>query len=306
MKTNNIFKVVICSFLGLAAASCAEKMEYTPAPLEDATKTYVRADETAPRNLDIDGTDILVPFVRNTKTGALDVNVALSDTSGIFTLKTPTITFAEGDSTAFAAVSYSYDALVPDIVYSLSVAITSEGVTSEYAAAAFPLACKKAWQDLGMAQWYDAWWIGGPFEKRLLKSPTGIELYRLVNPWDQQSVVAAELEFVEEMPYLEFFITDKGEIIYAPVFKADGTVAPTTVLDLGFKMSGMTLHMLHPLGQGDTASAAQNAMVMDKVAQFCWYPILNFTGSSFSWWGKTSYAYISFPGGPDLAELLEL
>ena len=146
----------------------------------------------------------------------------------------------------------------------------------------------------------------GSNEQKVPDSPTGIELYRLVNPWDQQSVVATELEFVEEMPYLEFFITDKGEIIYAPVFKDDGTVVPTTVLDLGFKMSGMTLHMLHPLGQGDTASAAQNAMVMDKVAQFCWYPILNFTGSSFSWWGSTSTAYISFPGGPDLSELLGL
>lgn len=304
MKTNNIFKVVICSFLGLAAAACAEKVEYTPAPLEEAGKTYVRADETAPRNLDIDGADILVPFVRNTKTGALDVNLALTDTSGIFTLKTPTISFAEGDSTAFAAVSYSYDALIPDIVYSLSVTVTSEEVTSQYAASAFPLACKKAWQDLGMAQWYDEWWIGGPYEKRLLKSPTGIELYRLVNPWDQQTITESGLEFVEEMPYLEFFIADDGSVIYAPVFKDDGTVVSSTVLDLGFKMDGMTLHMLHPLGQGDTASAAENVMVEENLAQICWYPILNFTGSSFSWWGVTSYAYISFPGGPDLNEIL--
>jgi hypothetical protein len=47
-------------------------------------------------------------------------------------------------------------------------------------------------------------------------------------------------------------------------------------------------------------------MVMENVAQFCWYPILNYSGGSFSWWGVTAVAYISFPGGPDLAELLGL
>ncbi len=293
MKTNNIFKVALCSFMAMSLAACVEEA-YVPAPAEDASKTYVRADETAPRNLDINGADILVPFVRNNASGALDVTVALADTSGLFTLKNTTVSFASGETTAYAEVSYSYDSLDPAAVYAISVNITNEDVTSQYAAAGFPMTCKKAWQDLGIAQWYDDWWIDGPFEKQLLKAPDGTETYRLVNPWDKESVVNGGLDFVSEVPYLEFYIDENGTITYA------------SMLNMGFMFSGMTCHMLHPSARNDAASAAQNVMVMENVAQFVWYPILNYSGGSFSWWGVTSVAYLSFPGGPDLAELLGL
>ena len=265
MKTNNIFKVVLCSMFAMSLAACVEEA-YVPAPVEDSSKTYVRADETAPRNLDVDGSDIMVPFVRTNTSGAMDVTVALADTSGIFTLNSTTIT----------------------------VAMTTEDAASQYSAVALPMTCKKAWQNLGMAQWYDDWWIGGPFEKQLLKAPDGTETYRLINPWDKQSVIDGGLDFVSELPYLEFVINE------------DGSISWGDVMNLGFTFSGKTCHHLHPSKQGNAEAAAMNVMVMENVAQFCWYPILNFTGSSFSWWGSTAVAYISFPGGPDLAELLGL
>ncbi len=293
MKTNNIFKVVLCSMFAMSLVACVEEA-YVPAPAEDSSKTYVRADETAPRNLDIDGADIQVPFVRNNASGALDVTIALADTSGLFTLKSTTVSFASGETTAYASVSYSYDSLDPAAEYAITVAMTSEDVASEYTAAALPMTCKKAWQNLGMAQWYDDWWIGGPFEKQLLKAPDGTETYRLINPYDKQSVIDGGLDFVSELPYLEFVINE------------DGAISWGEVMDLGFTFSGMTCHHLHPSAQGNDADAAKNVMLAEDLAQFCWYPILNFTGSSFSWWGSTSVAYISFPGGPDLAELLEL
>lgn len=293
MKTNNIFKVVLSSFVALSLAACVEEA-YVPAPVEDSSKTYVRADETAPRNLDIDGSDIQVPFVRNNTSGAMDVTVALTDPSGIFTLKNSTVSFASGEKTAYAYVSYSYDALVPETEYSISVTVTDESVVSQYSSNAFPITCKKAWQNLGMAQWYDDWWIGGPFEKQLLKAPDGTETYRLMNPWDQESVVNGGLSFTKEVPYLEFVVAEDGSISYA------------SMLNMGFTYSGMTCHMLHPSQRKDDASTAKNKMVMENVAQFCWYPILNYSGGSFSWWGVTAVAYISFPGGPDLAELLGL
>ena len=293
MKTNNIFKVVLCSMFAMSLAACVEEA-YVPAPVEDSSKTYVRADETAPRNLDVDGADIMVPFVRSNTSGAMDVTVALADTSGIFTLKNNTVSFASGEATAYAAVSYSYDALDPAAVYAITVAMTTEDAASEYTAVALPMTCKKAWQNLGMAQWYDDWWRGGPFEKQHLKAPDGTETYRLINPWDKQSVIDGGLDFVSELPYLEFVINE------------DGSISWGDVMNLGFTFSGKTCHHLHPSKQGNAEAAAMNTMVMENVAQFCWYPILNFTGSSFSWWGSTAVAYISFPGGPDLAELLGL
>ena len=297
MKTNNMFKAALCAVLGLSLVSCAEDA-YVPAPKEDASKTYVRADETAPRNLDIDGADILVPFVRTNTSGALDVTVALTDTSGLFTLKNSTVSFAAGEATATAALSYSYDALIPDIEYSIIVSLTS-GEFSEYTATALPLTCKKAWQNLGIAQYCDTWWYedaDGLFitEKQLIKAPDGTETYRLLNPYDKATVERIGMEFVNEIPYIEFVINEDGSISYA------------SMINLGFRMQGMTVHLLHPSARKDEASVAQNKMVMENVAQFVWYPILNYNNGAFSWWGVTSQAYISFPGGPDLAELLEL
>lgn len=285
-KTFN--KIVFGSFLSLALVACETKFEYTPAPMEDPSKNYVKVDETAPRNLDIDGSDILVPFVRKDTTSAMTITVALSDTSGLFTLKSTTVSFAVGEATANAEVSYSYDALDPASTYALSVSLAS-GDKSEYTAVTLPMTCKKAWQNLGIAQWYDSWWIGGPFEKQLLKAPDGTETYRLINPWDQASVVDGGLDFVKELPYFEFVINEDGSIVYDDI-------------DLGFTYSGKTCHNWFPAGVIDSA-VSQNKMVMENVAQIMWIPLMNNGGS---WWGKAVPAYISFPGGPDLAELLGL
>ncbi len=293
MKINNIFKAIPAFVLGLALVACTEGYKYTPAEQEPA-KTYVGADMSATRNLDVDGSDILVPFVRSSADGDLSVNVYIDDPSGLFTLKNQTVTFASGETTANAVVTYSYDALDAAETYDFSVGISSEENLSQYRAAAFPLSCKKAWQKLGTCQFYDDWWTGGPFEKQLIKAPDGTETYRLLNPWSKDEVIDGGLDFVNEIPYLEFTIDEDGSIHYADI------------LNMGFMFSGMTCHMLHPSVRGDDESAAQNMMVMDDVAQFCWYPVLNYKNGSFSWWGVTSVAYISFPGGPDLADLLGL
>lgn len=289
MKTDNILKVVACAAMGLAFAACANVDEYTPAPQEDASKTYVRVDDTAPRSLDVDGADIIVPLIRTNTTGTMDVTVALQDTSGLFKLNSTTVSFASGETTANASVSYSYDALDPEAVYSIEVAITSEGVTSEYSPVALPMSCKKAWQNLGMAQWYDDWWIGGPFEKLLLKAPDGTETYKLIDPWDKENVEAGGFGYTNALD-LVFFVAEDGTITYDDI-------------TLGFTYSGMTCHMWHPATMGDDASVSENAMIAENVAQFCWYPVLNNGGS---WWGVSSYAWISFPGGPDLSEMLGL
>lgn len=288
MKTNNMFKAALCAVLGLSLVSCAEDA-YVPAPQEDASKTYVRVDASVARNLDIDGSDIQVPFVRNNKSGAMDITVALADTSGLFTLKSTTVSFAADKDTAYAAVSYSYDDLDPAAEYAITVSMTNEDVASQYTAVSLPMTCKKAWQNLGIAQWYDSWWIGGPFEKVLLKAPDGTETYRLVNPWDEASVIEGGLEFVKELPYFEFVINEDGSIVYDDI-------------DLGFTLSGRTCHNWYPAGVVDSA-VPQNKMIMENVAQIMWVPLMN-NGSS--WWGKAVPAYISFPGGPDLSELLEL
>ena len=297
MRINQLSKAISAFAIGLALLACSKEFNYTPAEPEDASKTYVTVDMSAPRSLDIDGADINLTFVRNNASGPLEVGLVLNDESGIFKLESPTAKFADGEKTANAVVSYSYDALVPETIYNISVAVANADYTSQYMPSAFPVACKKAWQNLGMAQWYDDWWIGGPFEKQLLKSPDGSETYRLINPWDEAAVTAGGLTFESELPYLEFTIDEQGLISWGG---DEGRI------DLGFSFSGMTCHNLHPAKRNDADSVAANCMVLENVAQFCWYPILAYSNGSFRWWGVTSVAYISFPGGPDLATLLGL
>lgn len=303
MKKINITIAVSAVALVFALAGCDKPFEYTPSPVEDSSKTFVGADVNAARNIEAAGEDILIPFVRSNKSGALEVNLFLEDTTGIFSLVTPTITFADGDSLVNASVSYDYTDLVMDVNYTFSVGISDKEVISEFLPSVFPVSCIKAWENLGTVQWYDEWWTGGPFEKTLLKSPDGSENYRLINPWSEEEIVNGGLTFVTELPYLEFSIDEDGYISYG------------TELNMGFQFNGRTCHMLHPsilvaFGVFDEAAAAAEAanskMVLPNVAQFYWYPVMNYTGSNFSWWGSSSAAYISFPGGPDLTELLGL
>lgn len=294
MKTT-INKIVLGSFLSLALVACVDNYEYTPAPQEDANKTYVKVDETTPRNLDVDGSDIIVPFVRTNASSAMDITVALNDTSGLFTLKNTTVSFAAGETTANAEVSYSYDALDPAATYGITVGMTA-GEASEYTAVALPMTCKKAWQNLGMAQFYEGFWFGAfigenyIFEKQLLKAPDGTETYKLVDPWDKATSDAIGYAYFGPSPDFIFYIDEEGYITYPDI-------------DLGISPDGSrTTHYWFPKGVID-ADIEKNRMVMENVAQIMWIPLLN---NGASWYGQSFPAYISFPGGPDLAEVLGL
>lgn len=295
MKKNFIALAVSACAIAIALASCEEAFVYVPGEAEDVSKTYVGALISASRSVEAAGADIDVPFFRNSKEGALEVSLYIEDTTGIFTLVNPTITFADGDSVATAKVSYDYADLEKDVVYNIVVGVSNDDLISEYLPSSFPVAIIKAWQNLGIAQFYDDWWIGGPFEKTLLKSPDGSETYRLVNPWDKASVEDGGLTFVSEIPYFEFSVDEKGVITY------------NSVLNMGFTFSGYTCHMLHPSVRKSDEEAAKNVMVLENVAQFNWYPCLDYDPiEGFLSWGTYAVAYISFPGGPDLVEFLDL
>ena len=301
MKTNSIFKIALGSLVGLAFAACADEVAYTPAPQEDATKNYVKVDETAPRKLEVDGADIKVPFVRTNAAGAMDVAVAIQDTSatGIFSLKNNTISFADGETTAYAVVTYSYDALDPTTSYLITVGLANETDGSMYTAINLPMTCSKAWQNLGVAQFYEGWWTEALVERQLLKAPDGSETYRLVAPFDAATVEAAGLTWAGGMPYIEFAIDENGTVTY------DG------ILDLGIGISGYRAFNAHPTALGYSSYAPYNQVLAEGLVRFYWIPVYGVNATSvgkgsYGWWSQISAAYVSFPGGPDLVEVLGL
>ena len=291
MKTNNIFKVVLSSFVALSLAACVEEA-YVPAPVEDSSNTYVRADETAPRNLDIDGTDIQVPFVRNNTSGAMSVTVALTDPSGLFSLNSNTVSFADGQKTAYASVSYSYDDLDPTSEYSISVVITDEDAVSQYTANAFPMTCKKAWKKLGKGQFADMYFIGIISEKEFIQSPDGTPKYRMLNPFTKAEIQAAGCSFEKEIPYIEFTIGEDGSVYWGDYFST------------GFGYGSYSIFYGNPNWyNGNAEAAAQNAVVGENLIQIC-YVATAVSGGKIAGSYGMGYSYMSLPGGPDLNELL--
>lgn len=291
MNTNILSKVVFGSFLALALAACTEEFVYTPAPQEDATKTYVKVDETVQRSYDVDGSDILVPFVRTSGDGAQEITVALADTSGLFSLKSTTVSFAAGETTAHAAVTYSYDAMDPNATYGFTVSIAS-GETSQYTPIALPLTCKKAWKKLGKGQFADTFFIGIISEKEFIQSPDGTPKYRMLNPFTKDEIESAGCVFESEIPYIEFTIGEDGSVYWGDYFST------------GFGDGSYSIFYGNPNWyNGNAEAAAQNAVVGENLIQIC-YVATAVSGGKIAGSYGMGYSYMSLPGGPDLNELL--
>lgn len=298
---NYTFRALAALSVGLALFAC-KKDEYVPAE-QEPIQTYVGADITAPRQIDADGSAIVVPFTRNKVAEELDVTVFLSDASGIFSLDNASLHFDVGQETAYTTLSYSYDDLVPETVYNLAVELASTEYASEYRPVAFPIAAKKAWKKIP-AQFYDDWFVCQVVDKVLLQSPDGSETYRLMNPWTKEDLaiadpqdgdIASTFEYTGGLDYIEFSVAEDGKISWG---------GKNAIINLPMNGYGMTLHMLHPSKRSDAASVAKNKMLMDGLAQFCWYPVLGYKNGSFSWWGVTSLALISWGDGPDLNDII--
>ncbi len=278
---NYTFRALAALSVGLALFAC-KKDEYVPAE-QEPIQTYVGADITAPRQIDADGSAIVVPFTRNKVAEELDVTVFLSDASGIFSLDNASLHFDVGQETAYTTLSYSYDDLVPETVYNLAVELASTEYASEYRPVAFPITAKKAWKKIP-AEFYDDWWTGETREKLLLKSPDGSETYRLVTPWAAEDL-SSSFPYVGGMDYFEFTIDEEGAISWG---------GKSGIVNLPFTFSGMTTHMMHPSLQKDDKGVANNHLIEPGVAEIYYYPVLNYKSGSYSWWGAASYFLISW------------
>lgn len=295
MKTRKIFYALLFCILGSLASSCNKAYLYEPGAKDDSGKQIVYIDKDFARHLEVDGNDIKVPVIRNTKSGTTAVTLSIQDTSGVFFLPSNSFSFEDGKDTAYVAISYDYDKLSATSSYLVELSIADESLTSKYYVSTMPLTCKKAWKKLGKAQFYDDWFFGKIWEKELIQSPDGTKKYRLLDPFSKNDVEADGFVYTSNVPYLEFSISDKGEVTYK------------NVISLGFNYSGMSCSFADPYFlKKDTANEAKNNLLAPGLVRFTWYPILNYDASAgtYKWWGATSFALLSFPGGPDLNELL--
>ena len=108
----------------------------------------------------------------------------------------------------------------------------------------------------------------------------------------KDEMAAAGCTFESEIPYIEFTIGEDGSVSWGNNFST------------GFGYGGYSIYYANPdWYNGNTAAAADNAVVGENLIQIC-YTAMAVSGGSIAGSYGTGYAYISLPGGPNLADLL--
>lgn len=287
---SKLFNIVLVCTLGFIAYSCDKGYEYEPAKAEQikGNEHDVTIDPNTVRKIDADGSDIEILLTRTNTEAATTVSLSMTDTTGVFGLKTESVTFEAGVDSVYALISCAYDNMDSKSSYSFNLTINDDALVSQYGVKSILCTCTKAWKKLGKVQFYDDWYICAIVEKELIQSPDG-PTYRLVNPFTKSEIEDAGLDFVTEIPYFEFSIQN------------DTVILPDE-LDLGFQFSGYDCYFLGP----KKAPMALEASVVDasNMITINWYPGLYSGGKYAASWSTPSFALISLPGGPDLEEVL--
>lgn len=288
---SKLFNIVLVCTLGFIAYSCDKGYEYESAKPEQVTanKHNVSIDVNSERKLDVDGSDIKILLTRTNTDEATTVPLSLKDTTGIFTLKSESVTFDAGEDSVYALVSYSYDDMDSKTTYTVELAISDEALVSQYGLNALSFTCTKAWKKLGKVQFFEGWFFGYVWEKELIQSPDGTPVYRLLQPFTKSDIEEEGYDFVKEAPYMEFSIKND-------------TVTIPEEFDLGFQYSGYDCYFVGPKrARVELEPSLKDA---NNLITINWFPDLYVDGKHAASWNRASVAYISLPGGPDLEELL--
>lgn len=300
MKANNIYAIVLGCVLALGLGSCTEKAPvYVPGEPNTAS-CVVSPDITVPTSLDLNGTPVEIPFVRNNTDGALTVTVSLTDATGLFSLESNTISFANGEKVANAYVNYDYDQLDPKDTYNFEVNMDSEENASPYNAVSVGYTCVKAWKDLGVGEFFDQLALMsstsyGIAKCTILQSPDGALRYRIMAPYADQAQRAAawDADCAQATPseYIEFWVNDEEKM----------TVTWNNYWLTGLWYSGVPgndikAYLPSVRGQSD----AKCLFVEENLVHFTPYYYIDGLGG----FGMMD-CYLSMPGGPDLETWLD-
>lgn len=296
MKSKLLNIVLACAF-GFMAYSCDKGYEYQPAkPVKIVgNNNDVTIDPNSARKIEADGSDIEVLLTRTNTEAATTVALSLTDTTGLFKLKSESVTFEAGKDSVYALIACLYDDMDAKSTYTIDLSITDDALVSQYGIQTIIFTCTKAWKNLGTVQFFEDWFFGYVWEKELFQSPDGKPIYRLMKPFTKSDIIDEGYDFVEEVPFLEFSIDEKGNVTIPEDF------------ELGFIYDGYDCYFLGPKMASKIFGMKVSPSTLDesKLLEINWYPALyDAESDGFLSWSSASSALISFPGGPDLEDVL--
>lgn len=81
-------------------------------------------------SVSLEGQDIVIPIARGVATEELALGINLDDPMGVYTLKTPVVTFAKDQYESEIVVSYDITALKPTVEYGFSVSFDEKNMSA--------------------------------------------------------------------------------------------------------------------------------------------------------------------------------
>lgn len=172
-------------------------------------------------NVEVDDTYanvIKVPVYRGTLSNNM-ADVSLEDTTGLFTLVTSRVVFADNQNTAFAEIRYSdIDRLGLTTKYHLTLSISGMLSPSNRGKLNITVNRKLTFEYLGKADFFDACIFENHYQVDAYKAKEA-EIYRLIQPY-YQGLVAEEYAdngwMGKTLEYLQFSCNSNGYVTYEP------------------------------------------------------------------------------------------
>jgi len=297
---NNSVKYILSfAAASLLVASCnvsKENATYVP-QVGDGNVTFPTTVVTATEIPAADAT-YSVDLVRSTAEAATMVNLKFTISNKTASLQDDIVCPA---SASFEAGKYrttidlDVSSMEIGVAYNGTLSVVDSSAFNEsYDIASVDFTLQKAyqWEDLGEGQYYDSFLIGDILNVKVCKAE-GFNLYRIYDPIPKEEVEKAwegSMVATSSVPsYFEFTIEDDGHVDYGNFIKT------------GYTYRGADLYYMSPDYFGETGETNNCTLMNGQVVQFYWY---QYTTAGI-WWGKAYGAYLSFPGGPDLNQLLQ-
>ncbi len=303
MKTrNNILYAILVSTIFLAV-SCVEKSpEYVPGEVPAGAQVFfpntvpvgtINLDETKP---------IAVPVTRVESGSALSVPVIAEAASG-FNVPA-TVEFAAGQKTTDLVITFDASKFQRGETYDLNLTLGKE--TTPYGLSTYFFSVYvNPWESLGMGQWFDQLALMssdsyGIQEVEVLHNGVRPELYRIMKPYANNAQLAAVWSAENiggpKSEYIEFWVKEDGVHLSWDKFWYTGLIY--TPGDPTSSIKAYLPSVRNP-ANSDADSQFLSVNSENDVARLVPYYYIDGLGG----FGKYP-CYLSFPGGPDLNEIL--
>lgn len=245
---NKILMTLLC--LPFILTACTEEVDYTAAERLSSAQVYFPNNAPSTVELGRTETSFNVELRRMNKAGAISVPLAVTETTGIFSIPA-TVNFAADSDIATLTIAYDPANLNYDDYKSISITINDESVATPYGKSTyvFKAGIPAPWESLGKGQYIDNYFFNKSYELEIQRHLIDRNKYRVVDPFSQGFEDEGLKIGEEQAQYFEFTILPAGSEHKGVTTTTDGLVVYDDI-NTGFydNTNGGYRYYCHPSG----------------------------------------------------------